>query len=109
MTAVRRFSAVVCLLGATSLAAQTPTPAPKIVPVQPTPLQVVPTTEPVTAQVSADTDRDLSDPRALKLSLDDALKTAVQNNVGMFVEMRVCITKYPDEEWFSLVASKWPV
>ena len=86
MTAVRRFSAVVCLLGATSLAAQTPTPAPKIVPVQPTPLQVVPTTEPVTAQVTADTDRDLSDPRALKLSLDDALKTAVQNNVGIQLE-----------------------
>src|SRR2546428_10649221 len=86
MTAVRRFSAVVCLLGATSLAAQTPTPTPKIVPVQPVPPQVTPITEPVTAQVTADTDHDLSDPRALKLSLDDALKTAVQNNVGIQLE-----------------------
>src|SRR5713101_6149856 len=74
MTAVRGFLAVVCVIGATSLAAQTPTP--KVV-------QVAPTTEPVTAQVTADTDKDLSDPRALKLSLDDALKTAVEGNIGI--------------------------
>src|SRR5260370_18592151 len=83
MTAVRGFTAVVCLLAATSLAAQTPTPTPKVVPVRPTPPPVVPTTEPVTAQVSADTDKDLNDPRALKLTLDDALKTAVEGNIAI--------------------------
>ncbi len=86
MTAVRGFTAVVCLLAATSLAAQTPTPTPKVVPVRPTPPPVVPTTEPVTAQVSADTDKDLNDPRALKLTLDDALKTAVEGNIGIQLE-----------------------
>ena len=97
MTAVRRFTAVVCLLGATSLAAQTPTPTPKVQP-----------TEPVTAQVTADTDSDLSDPRALKLSLDDALKTAVQNNVGIQLERYVLLEsgqslrgQYGVFDWFT--------
>ncbi|HYS54800.1 MAG TPA: TolC family protein [Thermoanaerobaculia bacterium] len=99
MTAVRRFTAVVCLLGAISLAAQTPTPTPKVVPVQ---------TEPVTAQVRADTDRDLSDPSALKLSLDDALQTAVQNNVGIQLERYVLLEsgqslrgQYGIFDWFT--------
>ena len=86
MTAVKGFTAVVCLLAATTLAAQTPTPTPKVVPVRPTPPQVSPTTEPVTAQVKADTDRDLNDARALKLSLDDALQTAVKGNIGIQLE-----------------------
>src|SRR5690348_2079444 len=33
----------------------------------------------------------------------------VQNSVGMFVEMRVRITKYPDEERYSPVVGKRPV
>jgi len=80
MTAVRRFTAVVCFFAATTLVAQAP---PKVVPVQPAPPQVTPATEPVTAQVTADTDKDLTNPRALKLSLDDALKTAVEGNIGI--------------------------
>src|SRR3982074_2891604 len=86
MTAVRGFTAVVCIVVATSLAAQTPTPTPKVVPVRPTPPQVAPTTEPVTAQVTADTDQDLNNPRALKLSLDDALQTSVKGNIGIQLE-----------------------
>ena len=78
MMAVKGFTAVVCLLAATSLAAQTPTP--KVV-VRPTP-----TTEPATAQVTADTDQDLNNPRALKLSLDDALQTSVKGNIGIQLE-----------------------
>ena len=78
MMAVRGFPAVVCLLAATSLAAQTPPP--KVV------VRPAPTTEPVTAQVAADTDKDLTDPRALKLSLDDALQTAVKGNIGIQLE-----------------------
>lgn len=73
MTAVKGFTSVVCLLAATTLAAQTP--------VRPTT-----TTEPVTAQVKADTDQDLNNPRALKLSLDDALQTSVKGNIGIQLE-----------------------
>ena len=40
---------------------------------------------PATTNVSADTDRDLNDPRALRLSLDDAIKTAMERNVGIEV------------------------
>jgi outer membrane protein len=92
MTAVRRFTAVVCVLAATTLAAQTtkkttktpmPTPAPKTVTVEATPPQVASPTQTVTSQVTADTDKDVNDPRALKLSLDDAIKTAVQGNIGI--------------------------
>src|SRR5260370_25373880 len=77
MTAVKGFTAVVCVLAAASLAAQTPTPAPKVVPVQ---------TEPVTAQVTADTDKDLTNPRALRLSLDDSLKTSMERNIGISIQ-----------------------
>ena len=83
MTVVRRFFAVICALSAMTLAAQTrptQTPAPT-----PTP-QVAPTTEPVTAAVTADTDKDLTNPRALRLSLDDALKTSVERNIGISLE-----------------------
>ena len=98
MTAVQRLFLVIYALGAITLAAQTtgttkktaqtpmPTPSPKVVPVEPATVQVAPTTEPVTAQVSADTDKDLTDPRALKLSLDDALKTSMERNVGIAIQ-----------------------
>src|SRR6266481_1167075 len=86
MTAVKGFTAVVCVLAAASLAAQMPTPTPKVVPVQPASPQVTLTTEPVTAQVAADTDKDLSNPRALRLSLDDALKTSMARNVGISIQ-----------------------
>src|SRR2546423_7290088 len=75
MTAVRRLFAAICAFGAMSLAAQT----------RPTTTQTT-TIEPVTAPVSADTDRDLNNPRALRLSLDDALKTAVERNVGISLQ-----------------------
>ncbi len=97
MTAVRRLFAVVCVLSATTLFAQTnrptkkttqtpmPTPVPKTVPAEPSKadVQLEPTTETVSAPVSADTDRDLANPRALRLSLDDALKTTMERNVGV--------------------------
>jgi outer membrane protein len=78
MMAVRGFTAVVCLLAATSLAAQTPTP--KVV------VRPAPTSEPMTAQVTADTDQDLNNPRALRLTLDDALQTSVKGNIGIQLE-----------------------
>src|SRR6267142_1660991 len=85
MKAVRGFIAVVCVIGATSLAAQMPTPTPKVVPVRPTPPAPL-ATEPVTAQVAADTDKDLTNPRAMRLSLDDALKTSMERNVGISIQ-----------------------
>lgn len=84
MTAVRRLFAVICAFGAMSLSAQTkpatPTPAPAPAP------NAAPTTEPVTAPVTADTDQDLTNPRRLELSIDDALKTAVERNVGISLQ-----------------------
>ena len=82
MTVVRRLLAVICAFGAMSLAAQTK-PATK----PPTAtVTVAAATEPVTPPVTADTDKDLTNPRALKISLDDALKTAVERNVGISLQ-----------------------
>lgn len=68
MTAVRTLAVVVCCLAAPALFAQTKPATP-----------AAPSTPPVTA----DTDRDVDNPRALRLSLDDALKTAMERNVGI--------------------------
>jgi outer membrane protein len=99
MTAVRRMLAVLCVLGATALTAQTrstkpaaqtpmPAPAPKTVTTTPSPdVQVQPVTAPVTPPVAADTDKDLANPRAVRLSLDDALKTAMERNIGIDVQL----------------------
>ena len=66
MTAVRRLITILLWsLTATALLAQD-TPAPR-------------TTEAITAE----TDRDANDPRALRLSLGDAIRTAVQQNLGV--------------------------
>lgn len=71
MLAVRRLTTILSLsLVATALSAQT-TPA--------TDAAARMTTE----QVSAETDRDASDARALRLSLTDALSTAMRNNLGV--------------------------
>src|SRR5439155_6005167 len=78
------FTAVVCLLGATTLFAQMPTPTPKVVPVRPP--QVTVTTETVTSHVAADTDKDLTNPSTLRLSLDDALKTSMERNIGISIQ-----------------------
>lgn len=40
----------------------------------------------VTANVSADTDRDVSDPRAMRLSLDDAIRTTLERNIGVSIQ-----------------------
>jgi HAE1 family hydrophobic/amphiphilic exporter-1 len=75
MTAVRRLISIASLaIAATAGLAQT--------------TQTTTTTNPatgqqVTAPVTADTDKDLNDPRALKLSLDDAVGTAIKQNLGI--------------------------
>ena len=45
-----------------------------------------PNQTPASQQVTADTDKDLTNPRALRLSLDDALKTSMERNVGVQVQ-----------------------
>jgi outer membrane protein len=78
MTAVRRWTSIICLsLTATWLPAQT-TPAPRTT--------TATTTQRTTEPVTAETDRDLSDPNALKLSLQDALHTAMERNLGISLQ-----------------------
>jgi outer membrane protein len=68
MTAVRRLITTIALsLAATTLLAQeTQTPAAR-----------------ATEAVTAETDRDVNDPRALSLSLDQAIRTAMERNLGV--------------------------
>src|SRR4051794_25305717 len=80
MTAVSRLMLIVCVTGATTLAAQTSQPT------NPTTAASSPQLQRVTAPVTADTDRDASDPRALKLSLDDAIRTSIRQNLGVELE-----------------------
>ena len=71
MTAVRRLLIIVCAFAATIASAQTT----KTV-----------TTNPdraATLEVKAATDQDVTDPRALRLTLDDAIKTAMERNIGL--------------------------
>jgi HAE1 family hydrophobic/amphiphilic exporter-1 len=69
MTAVRRLITIFTLsLAATALVAQE-SPAPR-----------------TTAAITAGTDRDAADPRALRLTLSDALGTAMQQNLGIELE-----------------------
>jgi outer membrane protein len=70
MTAVRRLITIFVLsLAATTLLAQA-TPA-------------ATTSARTTAPVTAETDQDVNNPRALKLSLDEAIRTSMQRNLGV--------------------------
>jgi outer membrane protein len=79
MTAFRRLITIGCLslapfaLGQQTQSVQTTTA---------TDAEARKTTQPVTA----DTDKDLSDPRALRLSLDDAIHTAMRQNLGIDIQ-----------------------
>jgi outer membrane protein len=95
-TAVRRLLIIVCVAGATvcvtstvSLSAQTTrkttTPQPATVTTEPSQVNVdVPKLDQAaTVQVSADSDKDASNPRAMRLSLDDAIHTTLERNIGV--------------------------
>ena len=105
MTAVRRLLIIVCVFAATMSSAQTtpttprprrlrpaptatpqtpaPEPAPTTVTTNPAEAQVPMSDQAATAQVTADTDKDVSNARALRLSLDEAVKTTMERNVGI--------------------------
>ena len=77
MTAVRKLTAIVCSLAAPALFAQTTTQTTQTT-------NTRQSTSAVQATV-AETDRDADNPRALRLSLDEALTTAMQRNLGIQV------------------------
>src|SRR5437867_7083130 len=97
MTAVRRLLIIVCVFAATMASAQTtrprprlpiapektPEPAPTTVTTNPAQADVPASDQAATAPVTADTDKDVNNPRALHLTLDAAIKTAMERNVGI--------------------------
>src|SRR5206468_6246450 len=115
MTAVRRLMLLTCAMAAVPLFAQTsrgtkttkpaPSPVPaaeaaQTQPVAATPASDVPTTTPV---VTADTDQDVKSPRALRLSLDDAVRTSLTQNLG------VDLTRYDYRESAEVLAGSYSI
>jgi outer membrane protein len=93
-TAVRRLLIIACVASALPLSAQT---TKKTTTSRPQPATV--TTDPVrngvdvpqadqapTVSVSADTDKDVNNPRAMRLSLDEAIQTMLQKNIGLQIQ-----------------------
>jgi HAE1 family hydrophobic/amphiphilic exporter-1 len=94
-TAVRRLLIIACVVSAVSLQAQTTkktttktTPQPATVTTDPAHANTdIPKSDQVvTGTVTADTDKDMNDPRALRLSLDDAIHTMLTKNLGVQVQ-----------------------
>src|SRR5689334_1884093 len=80
MSPIRRVLIFACIaLSATALTAQTAgTTKPQTTETQ--------KEENYTSPVTAETDKDVSNPRALKLSLDDAIRTAASQNIGVQIQ-----------------------
>jgi outer membrane protein len=82
MTAVRRWTSIICLtLMAISLSAQTTTTTTTQTQTTVTAASLR-TTQPVTAE----TDKDLTDPNAMKLSLQDTFRTSMERNLGISLQ-----------------------
>ncbi len=82
MTAVRRWTSIICLtLMAISLSAQTTTTTTTQTQTTVTAAGLR-TTQPVTAE----TDKDLTDPNAMKLSLQDTFRTSMERNLGISLQ-----------------------
>jgi len=83
MMAVRRWTSVCCLgLTAITVSAQT-TPRPQTTNMNQT---VTTPSRAATPPVTAETDRDLNDPNALRISLADGLRTAIERNLGISLQ-----------------------
>ena len=83
MTAFRRLISIACLTFAPMVLAQeSPQTTKEMQTTTSTESQASRVTQPVTA----DTDKDLTDPRALKLSLDDAIHTSMRQNLGVDIQ-----------------------
>jgi len=102
MTAVRRLTTILTLLiTAAGLSAQTTT-TPTPPPASQTPVQRT------TAPVTAETDQDVSNPRALRLSLDEAIHTAIRQNLGIELQSydfraagESLVSQYGIYDWFA--------
>jgi outer membrane protein len=89
--AVRRLLIIACVASALPLSAQTTkktttsTPQPATVTTSPSgaPVDVPPADQAPTVTVSAATDQDVNNPRAMRLSLDDAIHTTLERNIGV--------------------------
>src|SRR5436305_10202520 len=91
--AVRRLLIIACVASALPLAAQTTKkttapPPPVTVSTTPSgaPSDVPPADQAPTVTVTADTDRDVNNPRAMRLSLDDAIHTMLVKNIGVQIQ-----------------------
>jgi Outer membrane protein len=90
-TAVRRLLIIVCMTGAVSLSAQTtkktttstPQPAAATTDTAQASGDIPKADQAATVKVSADTDRDADNPRVMRLSLDDAIHTTLERNIGV--------------------------
>ena len=93
-TAVRRLLIIACVVSALPLFAQTTkktttsTPQPATVTTDPVRngVDVPQADQAPTVSVSADTDKDADNPRAMRLSLDDAIHTMLQKNIGVQIQ-----------------------
>ena len=97
MTAVRRLLIILCVVlcagAATTLSAQTAkkgtasTPTPTSVSTDPGDARNSDTARtPQTPPATADTDKDLTDPRAMRLTLEEAVRTSMERNLGIQVQ-----------------------
>jgi outer membrane protein len=92
MTAVRRLLIILCVVAAATLSAQTTksgtasTPQSTSVSTDPGDVRTSTSTTPQTPPATADTDKDLTDPRAMRLTLDDAVRTSMERNLGIQVQ-----------------------
>lgn len=87
MGSIRRVLIFACLaLDAIALAAQTPGTTTQQQTPPATSTSTSTSTEAYTEPVTAETDKDVSNPRALRLSLDDAVRTSVAQNIGVQVQ-----------------------
>ncbi len=96
-TVVRRLLIIACVASAVSLSAQTtkktttksstPQPVPESTETPAGPgIDIPKADQAATAPVTADTDKDANDPRAMRLSLDDAIHTMMQKNIGLQIQ-----------------------
>ncbi len=93
MTAVRRLLIIACALSAGAVSAQTKKitatdgqPSPGTVSMDPRTDSDTPKGRKATVTVQADTDQDKDNARSLRLSLDDAIRTSVEKNLGVQIQ-----------------------
>ena len=94
-TAVRRLLIIACVVSAVSLSAQTTKKSTTMAPAQPaavstdtaqTNADIPKADQAATPPVTADTDKDAENSQAMHLSLDDAIHTMLQKNIGLQIQ-----------------------